>query len=498
MIIAHAPITGQRKNGRILSRSNFKDQLDKLLKPHPKEEQHPQETVESSQQEPVELPPDREVYVFAPEDQRRIRFRKRLDALGIPYDEISTHSYRKGSASTAASGCTNGPPIVAICLRAGWKLGGVLNTYLCLENAGDCFVGRVAAGLPLLSPKFSVLPPKFPDEVVEMALPRRGRRNENTDTDTTQEGREHFDLINRAMHQMFGIYWKYGQGFATCLKYSLASLCFHKEWLEGLPPSHSFHHTWLARNPRHWTTLHNLVGPLRYATDEFDTRATGIPQYTELAKRQLRIIKLVLENRRIMVAMPDKMTDKIGNLLDEKGAMAGNITSTELRRAIEAATKSAASQAVAEALQLDRSQRASSCPAVVTDTEDATVPPQYHTWKDGSMHKLPEDYILSKKGDCHNPPHKATVLSAYHRWWFADKSRGVCRLRNVDFADFADKNQRKRYSDWKKVCTHLDNLASIPHGKYELSERAMKDNLSRTWQLHMKNVMYFHPSAYKR
>ena len=226
LLIAHSPITGQRKDGKLLCRNNFKDQLDKVLKPHP------QEPPKSSPHEPLELapdglPPDRETFVFAPDDQRRITFREKLDGMGIPYDEISTHSYRKGSASNAASGSTNGPPIVAICLRAGWKLGGVLNTYLCLENAGDCFVGRVAAGLPLLSPRFSVLPPRFPEDVVEKAL----RPRVPNESEEIMQARADYDLMNRAMFMTFGNHRLFGQNFSTCLRYSLASLCFHKEWL---------------------------------------------------------------------------------------------------------------------------------------------------------------------------------------------------------------------------------------------------------------------------
>lgn len=196
--------------------------------------------------------------------------------------------------------------------------------------------------------------------------------------------------------------------------------------------------------------------------------------------------------------MPELLENKLGNLLDEKGAYAGNITSTELRQAVHAAAKTAAKEAVAEALQLDRRQRTSAVPRGVTNTEDVAVPPHYHSWKDGTMHMLPENYILSKMGDRENPPHKATVFNAYRRWWLPDNARGVCRLRSVDFPDFADKNQRKRFSDWKKVCTHLDNMACIPPGRHEQSELRMEQNLSRAWKMHIKNVMYFHPSSVKR
>ena len=152
---------------------------------------------------------DREVYVFSAADQRRIAFRKYLEDHGIPFDEISTHSYRKGSATYTASGSTSAPPIVAICLRAGWKLGGVLNTYLSLESAGDRFVGRVCALLPQLSKKFCVMPPRFPieEDLEDEAL--------LTTIDTTMTG-------------MFGDYRSHGGSFAAVLRHCLASLCFHK------------------------------------------------------------------------------------------------------------------------------------------------------------------------------------------------------------------------------------------------------------------------------
>ena len=47
--------------------------------------------------------------------------------LGINWEELGTHSARKGVGSMVANASTVGPPIVALCLRvrAGWKLGGV-------------------------------------------------------------------------------------------------------------------------------------------------------------------------------------------------------------------------------------------------------------------------------------------------------------------------------------------------------------------------------------
>ena len=55
-----------------------------------------------------------------------------------------------------ASGCTVGPPIVSLCLRAGWTLGGVKDKYLFRENAGDMYVGRCASGHNVNNKEFAI------------------------------------------------------------------------------------------------------------------------------------------------------------------------------------------------------------------------------------------------------------------------------------------------------------------------------------------------------
>ncbi|KAF1780750.1 hypothetical protein GQ600_3148 [Phytophthora cactorum] len=51
--------------------------------------------------------------------------------------------------SDIVSSCFNGgPSAAAICIRAGWTLPGVQDTYIRYEAAGDRIVGRYVAGLP--------------------------------------------------------------------------------------------------------------------------------------------------------------------------------------------------------------------------------------------------------------------------------------------------------------------------------------------------------------
>jgi hypothetical protein len=84
-----------------------------------------------------------------------------LAALGVEQGDLGTHSTRKGVATAVSSGSTMAPPIVSLCIRAGWVMGGVKDRYLKYESAGDQFVGRCAACLDILSKHFAISPPYF-------------------------------------------------------------------------------------------------------------------------------------------------------------------------------------------------------------------------------------------------------------------------------------------------------------------------------------------------
>ena len=75
--------------------------------------------------------------------------------------DLGTNSCRKGVVTMVAAGCTLSPPIVSICMSAGWVLGGVKGNYLKIESAGYHNVGRCASCLPILSMDFTVSPPYF-------------------------------------------------------------------------------------------------------------------------------------------------------------------------------------------------------------------------------------------------------------------------------------------------------------------------------------------------
>ncbi|KAF0730075.1 hypothetical protein AaE_009325 [Aphanomyces astaci] len=133
-------------------------------------------------------------------------------ALPAASSSVGTHSLRKGAATYAIGGSTSGPSIVNVCIRCGWSIGSVVERYVHYDGAGDQYVGRVVAGLPLDSGGFAVLPPHF------VACSEA--------------------MVANAGAVVFPRLWVHEE-LRGVLKLCLASLVYHKEFLEAsLPPKH--------------------------------------------------------------------------------------------------------------------------------------------------------------------------------------------------------------------------------------------------------------------
>ncbi|KAE9073512.1 hypothetical protein PF010_g25041 [Phytophthora fragariae] len=162
-----------------------------------------------------------------PGSQQKVRFGNTLRHLineKTGQSHYGTHSIRKGVATFACSGTTGGPSIASVCLRVGWSLGGVQDRYIRYESAGDQYLGRVVAGLPLNRADFAVLPPHFVD-------------NQEIKLRTCVE--EMFPTLKKC------------SGLQDILKLCIASLVYHHDFLrEAMPASHPLLSTFLFR-PRH-------------------------------------------------------------------------------------------------------------------------------------------------------------------------------------------------------------------------------------------------------
>ena len=453
LLVAANPITAD-STGRLLPKNTFGKTLCALLR--------------RSKHEEVQHVDDEVLVVrLSPIEERRRAFRKMLDDAGVPYEDIGTHSYRKGSATYVASGSTAAPPIIAICLRAGWKLGGVLNTYLSLESAGDRFVGRVCSLLPQVSKEFCVLPPRFPN------------------TMTTDERQ----LVDKTMRAMFGEYQKFGKPFAAVLRHCLASLCFHEEWLFNQPAPHPWHTTFLGLQPFVAKELNKLVGPLQYDGDSDLVVGTGIPPWTTLA---LRVDTL----EDVIKLLPQRILEGTGKLLDEKGALAGNITKAELRKAMK--------EIVHETIASYERSRGRGIPEATVQQVDR-LRPQWFRWSDGKYHRLPENFVLTCIGTSEAGAIAKTPFQGFLRWNMTDYSKGICPIRQCQTTDFSDRNQRKRFSDWS-ILYHAWETLMAEQNLMPLAGQARRNatvddwrqQFNQIWSIHCTLIKFWHPSEHKR
>ena len=235
LLLLKYPFNGNRTKGKLIPRDNFKKVLENLVRGKKCQctllfETDGFDTCQCG---------------LNAEEKRRQLFIKDLLDDGLSMQDIGTHSWRKGSASFAACGTTAGPSIVSICIRAGWKISNVLKRYLSMENAGDWFLGRVVTGLPLYDKKFSVLPPRFKQDMSE----------------------DDRAFVDSTLAIVFPNPEKWGDHMVPIFRHLLATLAWHDEYLQSLPKTHFFRSSYLSITPQCMRKLHGLV-ELTYAGDD--------------------------------------------------------------------------------------------------------------------------------------------------------------------------------------------------------------------------------------
>jgi integrase len=141
-------------------------------------------------------------------------------AMGVDPKNLGVHSIRKGAATYCSNGTTAGVSFSAVCVRAGWSIGGTVDRYIHHESAGDQVCGRTVAGLDVASFHFAASPPHFP--IV-------GKSEEGSDTEEaatllvcTEED------VAKSITAAFGSVPTLWLMFC---RFALASLLFHREWM---------------------------------------------------------------------------------------------------------------------------------------------------------------------------------------------------------------------------------------------------------------------------
>ena len=110
----------------------------------------------------------------------------------------------------------NGPPFASICIRANWKVPGVMNRYMRYESAGDEFVGRSVCGRARLGKRFAESCPYFDFSDCDEAV--KALRMQELD-----------DWIEARLPR------DCDAEFFVLFKFCLASFIFHRQWLDENP-----------------------------------------------------------------------------------------------------------------------------------------------------------------------------------------------------------------------------------------------------------------------
>lgn len=330
-----------------------------------------------------------------PGANQKLRFGKALSGLlktsGLS-DGYGTHSVRKGVATFACGGSTGGPSVVSVCLHCGWSLGGVQDRYFRYEAAGDQFLGRVVAGLPLNDAKFASLPPHFAfdndalvDKCVKTMFP-------SLETDLN-------------MHKI--------------LHLCLASLVYHADYLvDILPKEHPLLATTVFSNPSLMAALSSRV----LTENSTWIRPTGIPPYIEVYKKFDR-------QQQSINALPDILEARVSKVIEEKGVAAGHVTAATLRSVL--------SSVLAEVglRQADTTHNV----FLPTNTRR-----DLHFWG-GKFHILPKDFSFPS----------IDPLGAWQLWWFGNSKRNYPPYKGIQTDDLDSSQKKATYSEWSIMMRHI-------------------------------------------
>ena len=237
--------------------------------------------------------------------------------LGYEIDDLGTHSIRKGASTYISSGTTAAPSAVAINIRGGWSMG-IHETYMLWEKAGDNYCGRVAAGLPVLSPKFACCPPDF-------IVPKKDGVSENV-RQTLQA--EVDRAVDELLHDTFGVIPTFL--YKTCRHGLACALYGMDDSRRNFPPGAAIESTHYFRSTAATDLRKHAIVMMPWdGDDSYFQKVTGIPPHiVQLSKTEelnQNIKKVIPAIERIMQTQ-----------LDER-AYGGTISEGRVRSIVEGA-----------------------------------------------------------------------------------------------------------------------------------------------------------------
>lgn len=226
-------------------------------------------------------------------------FKDDIGVYGFEPTELGTHSTRKGVATSICSGCTMSPPIVSVCIRAGWTMGGVKDRYLKYEAAGDQFVGRCAACLDLLSKDFAISPPYW-----DFSVASDGESHSPEEEVQLQQELESF------LQERLPNYNNIRKATLNLARVLLATICYHHEYLKAtLSQSSMFRASIIFRNiPDNLLTHARVTYP--WIQTRYTPLFTGLPPHVLLLADNERILAEIAQLR---AGMREDMTELLSD-----------------------------------------------------------------------------------------------------------------------------------------------------------------------------------------
>ena len=296
-----------------------------------------------------------------------------LKDLGVDWTDLGTHSTRKGVGTMVANASTVGPPIVALCLRAGWTLGGVKEKYLFRADGGDMAVGRRAACLEVDDKGFAISPPYF--DYTHLDGDERIK---------TKAKVERF-LKAKLPDDIPPNSWNLA---LQCF----ASVCFHHKYLsEELDVKCSFRHTSVFRQlPEEFKELATVRFPRNKTTDT--PKFNGIPPHV------LHIVKIESLERKIDNLKKDLLAGLVDEM-DKRGFSSTSYKTSDITDAISAIAEKMTTEMKALKDDLQNSRNVPTADYVIDDSAGVVIPRTAIVDEDGVFDNFDTNETEGEEGD---------------------------------------------------------------------------------------------------
>lgn len=366
---------------------------------------------------------------------------RQLEEDGLHAVDIGTHSFRKGAAQFALAGTTACPSGVSVCLRAGWSLPGVQNTYIRYDAAGDQYVGRTVCGLPLLGKagEFATMPARWRDDAADVDV-------------LTQAINASFPVVLSAAATPadYDAFRKMTRALSLSM---LAALVYHEPWLRAtLSSTHIMWSTPLFAAG--WVgALRPLLVGASIPSPTAVVQPTGIPPHTVILS-ELHEIGLCLSTLR------EGVCADVARLMEEKAVGYNTVTPGGLDEKLDELYRRV----------INGIRQAGQLPAVVQVSPPQQVQQQpqqqpMYEWADHTMHALPENYEL--------PP--ISIAAIWPIWNTgvvgADGTLTIPPLSAVAPSDFQKGKPRQSFSTLRRLMKPLD-ARCVAAGIEEPADRA--------------------------